>query len=449
MTRVLRLYAGGDEINFDGSNGYRLLYEGWSPQVAQIVKRPLTALPPVLPVEEEWSIRVEGDDVDEVMERYRRLSNFGNLARQWWDGENVTARRVAYRPRTSTAVVGEDVLIPPWTIRAPSDFDFVPDGVGLGTRSNPVRLRFTRRGYWTRGSQTVAQSGVAANQPDTIVADFAASNDITGPMIVRMAMGYGSSVTGLRGVLMASNHISSIAIKEAEDVATLVSSGGSNVAIGAARGGNVRRFTASASQQSAYYELTVGQKTRLKRARVYALIKNNGNSQWLIRSKIGPGSAAASSFNFDVSGWQIIPINSETQMIYCGSYAVNNFTSVTNYVGLDLRSMATSSDTLDIDFFVHLMDDENSHATQIDLAGSGTSWTPTVNHEYMVGPNPFVSNASIFPAADFRGDTFYAMSGNRCVALWVPIGHSTFGHPATLSSIELSATQLLVDVMPR
>ena len=446
---TLKIICGSDTINFDGTAGYHLLWGEMDLGTARQATSRLGNQPVHTDVGVRMAIWIEDQGGVTAQVKLQTLTDVLEECARWARRETgTTAGYIEYESTTSTIddpLQAEIVDLPDDWLQLPSSYDAVSRVAHIGDMSDPILLKFIRRGLWLDvDNLVVAGPTTAANNPSKMTATFATSIRQSSPVDINI-----SGINTTAGIYSAYLPIS----RAAADMVLLEAEGASGTgastadAAGLASGGSVWRVTATGT---AYVSFTraVGTITAARKYTVLTTLrKNTAGRTWKTYVEL----LDADNVVLAQSRVQVIEGSSENPRLHSFGLFIVPFAAVVTtikvYVACD---SASGSPTLDFDVLVILaLDHPENQVLLLNPAGTQlTSYAQlNIKHNSFTLPDPSLTLTT--PGTrhtNWRGDAWISNSSTTLTAIWLgPAGNKWVTVDTTPANKQLQMTVTRTD----
>jgi len=424
VAAVMQITDGTTTINLIGSDGYQLIYNGWSPNLAHLSN---SSMGPVFEnVVESIPIAITGDSMVQIMERYAALSDLLHQSEVWSKNDaGVDAVKFKYQPNGSAlasplqaVIVGRSnsgrFLAPPSTYN---------DAAFVGNVMAPVVVSFTRRGLLLGATEAKSSATSTSNPAILTATTFTDEPKIPVPYDAKIEFydtGALSAIDPIQNMaIFFSNSANKFHIEEGEDASA--DTGMTDTAVATASGGNVIRGTlAPASQNTATYAQANWSTfdSGIRMVTVAAMIRSQDAIAFSTYLRLGTNITTGEIINSNVS--YVDGTNTNPLIVYYGPIALSQ--GMSNY---DIRFVfngITGSGDFDLDYFCIIGLDENTRQFYFEKNSYHAREQLFINHNldsklkpsvYMADDGPVSITYSGYEA----GDALLVASGNSISAL--------------------------------
>lgn len=419
---TLKIICGSDTINFDGTAGYHLLWGKLDLGTARQAISRLGNQPVHTEAEVRMDIWIEDQGGVTAQVKLQTLTDVLEECVRWARRETGTvAGYIEYESTTSVIddpLQAEIIDLPDDWLQLPSSYDAVSRVTHIGDMSDPIRLKFIRRGLWLDvDNLVVAGPTTAANNPSKMTATFATSIRQSSPVKLNI-----SSLNATAGFYSAYLAIS----RAAADMVLLEAEGASGTgastadAAGLASGGNVWRVTATGTTYVSFTRAIGTISNGRKFTVLTTLRKNTSTRTWKIYAELLDGDSRVLS----QSRVQVIEGTDTNPRLHSFGLFITPYDvlveNVKFYVACD---SASGSPTLDFDVLVVLaLDHPENRVLLINPGGTQlTGFTDLdIDPNLFYLPDPVVRlNAVGNRHSAWRGDAWITNSTTTITAVWL------------------------------
>lgn len=411
---TLKITDGTTSCNFDGTDGFHLLWGEWGAGVSQLRTDRRGNQSPYEPVQERMALWVEDEVGDTAHQKLNRLIGLLNQAQRWWNGEGPACVYVEFRiDNTSLAnTLRSEILgIPDNFLDLPGDFPASGDVDHIGDKDNPITLKFIRSGLWIDWSQEQEIVAGAAN-PSKLTATFSGDPAAASPTNLKLTNI--DVLSGLdAGFVIAVRAANDVYITELEGAS---GDGASQAdAAGLARGGSVRRLTNTTTADQTFSISSITTFNTCRKVGVYAAVRNNNSSRsWKVHVVFqnSDGRTLGRTRVKVVDGSYTNP-----QVVFLGM-AICDFQSINQLAIVTAADATGGSRTIDFDYLV-LVNLDHAENRVIAYGERGVNENGyeefTIYPKMLEAPDPTVKYGSTnFPS---RGDAYLAFSGTSITVM--------------------------------
>lgn len=405
---TLKITDGTTTCNFDGTDGYHLLWGEWSPAVSQLRTDQRGNMSPYESVIDNMRLWIEGEVGDTAHDKLNRLTQLLHQAQRWWNCEGPACVYVEFRIDNSSlgnTLRSEILGVPDRFMDLPGDFAHSGQMDRIGDKSNPITIQFRRSGLWLNWSQEQEIVSAAAN-PSKLTATFATDPEAASPVNLRI-----TDIDPLAGIdagfMIAVRAENDVYITELEGASGSGASQADSTAL--ARGGSVRRLTGStlADQTFGISSITTFNTTR--KVAILAAIRNNNNARsWKVYVEL------QNSDGITIGRTRVKVIDgsyTNPQIVMLG-LAICDYQQISQFNVVAAIDSTTGSRTIDFDYLV-LVNLDHAENRIIAYGERGTNRNGyeelKIYPKMLEAPDPVVQYGTIdLPA---RGDRYLAYSG--------------------------------------
>lgn len=419
---TLKIICGSDTINFDGTAGYHVLWGKMDLGTARQATSRLGNQPVHTDVEVRMDIWIEDQGGVTAQVKLQTLTDVLEECVRWARRETGTAAGyIEYESTTSTIddpLQAEIVELPDDWLQLPSSYDAVSRVAHIGDMSDPIRLKFIRRGLWLDVDNLVVTSATAAaNNPSKMTATFATSIRQSSPVNINIS-GINTTAGIYAAYLPISRAAADMVLLEAESAS---GTGASTAdAAGLASGGSVWRVTAAGTTYVSFTR-AVGTITAARKYTVLTTLRKNTSTRtWKTYVELldADGLVLAQSRVQVIEGTDTNPRLHSFGLFVVPITAV--VTTIKTYVACD---SASGSPTLDFDVLVILaLDHPENRVLLLNPGGTQLDGYAQLNiaHNSFYLPDPsFTLTTPGARHANWRGDAWITNSTTTLTAIWL------------------------------
>ena len=240
---------------------------------------------------EDIPIKVFGSSVAQTLSKLQDIINGLDYARRWWNGDNVSAVTLQWKPNGATGDTMQAVVkgVGPGADFAnlQPQFDLVLDSFVI-----LVNIPVWREGGWT-GNSDLASAGSAAEMASIITCTFSPALDLPAPTTCQFTTNATIQTEDDGYILINDSQSPNVAfvIVEAEDIDGTNANYSTVAATGDASGDNISRYTPPGTSEQSIED--TGLSWDVKRVAVFCVLRNNSSTvSFQVRASISGGGAA-------------------------------------------------------------------------------------------------------------------------------------------------------------
>lgn len=422
---TLKIVGGSDTVNFDGTTGYHCLWGELDLGVAQVSESRLGNQPVYTEVQVTMKCWVEDQGGQTAQEKLQLLADVLEECARW--GRQETGSNGGYiEYMSNTSTIGEPlraeiVAIPDNWLELPSSFDAVSRVTHIGDKSDPIVVRFVRRGLWLDiYNLSNAGPSTAVDNPGEMTVTWGSTARHSSPITIAVD-GFASGVGIDAGYLVLVRAAADVVIVEAE-----TASGGASQADSGnlASGGSVRRITAASTAYTALTIAVTGFNQGRKMAVLGAVRNNSADRTWKVYGELQDGN----NRTMGQSRVQVIDTSSQNpRLLSLGIFIVPSRQEIANLVVYAAADSADGSPTIDFDYFVLVvMDHPENRILLLNPSGNNIDAFSqfTINVNLFTIPDVSIqTDGGVVDYLYWRGDAWTAFSGTTVTGVWMgPVG---------------------------
>lgn len=440
---TLKIVCGTDTINFDGTTGYHCLWGELDLGVSRVRESRMGNQPVYEDVLVTMKIWVEDQGGQTAQEKIQLLTDVLEECERW--GRRETGSTVGYVEYASdTSTIGDPLRaqimsLPDGWLDLPRSFDAVSHVTHIGNQSDPIVLKFVRRGLWLDVLNTSnAGPSTAVDNPGEMTITWGSAARHSSPVDL-LVDGFSNLVGIDAAYLVLTRAAADVVIVEGE-----TASGGASQADSAmlASGGSVRRVTAASTAYTAL-RMTVSGLSQGRKVAVFGALRNNSASRtWKIYAELQDSDTRV----MGQSRVQVIDASSQEPRLHSfGLFIVPSRQLVDSLVVYVAADSASGSPTIDFDYFVLVMMDHPENRVLVinpsdDNVNAFTQFT--IRQNQMIIPDMTIeTDGLVIDYLDWRGDAALAFSGTTLTAVWLgPVGEKWVNWDGVSAANQLQIT---------
>lgn len=417
----LKIVCGSDTINFDGTAGYHVLWGQLDFGISQVSSDRRANTPVYDDTMVIMKIWIEDQGGTTAQVKLQTLTDVLEECARWGRRETGSdAGYISYESGTSTIgdpLRAEIVGLPSDWLDLPRSFDAVSHVTHIGDMSDPITIKFYRRGLWLDiTNQSSAGPSTAVDNPGKMTITWGATTRHSSP--IQLIVDNFDSVVGIdKGWLVLTRAAANVVIVEAE-----TASGGASQADSAnyASGGSVRRITASDTSYTALTMAVSGLSVGRKVA-VLGVVRNNSTTNsWRVYGEL------QDSDNRVMGQGRVQTVDTSSQnprLLSLGMFIIPSRQEVAQLVVRAAASIGISSPTIDFDYFVLvMMDHPENRVLVINPGGSNVNAFSlfTIKENLFVIPDVTIeTDGLVIDYLDWNGDAWLSFSGTTLTGVWM------------------------------